>query len=126
MEATMQDNSKEQIRYTRTMAVRLADISLEFLERCEAERLIEVRTEKVDEPSFSTKDIRQLLLIRRLHDVLGIDIQDLEVVLHLRSQLLDLQNQMQEMERRWVAREEELLNEMLELRRRLAEDADWE
>jgi MerR family transcriptional regulator/heat shock protein HspR len=122
----MQDNSKEQLRYTRTMAVQLADISLEFLERCEAERLIEVRSERVDDPSFSVKDIRQLLLIRRLHDVLGIDIQDLEIVLHLRSQLLDLQKQMQEMEHQWIAREEELLNEMLELRRRFAEDADWE
>jgi len=122
----MNDSSQDQLRYTRTIAVQLAEISLEFLERCEAERLIEVRTVRVAEPSYSAQDIRQLSLIHRLHEVLGIDIQDLEVVLHLRSQLLDLQNQMQETERQWIAREEQLLNEMIDLRRRLSEDADWE
>jgi MerR family transcriptional regulator/heat shock protein HspR len=81
---------------------------------------------KVDEPSYSVQDVRQLTLIRRLHEDLGIDMQDLDVVLHLRRQLLDLQEQMQEMERQWIARQEQLLNEMLDLRRRLAEDADWE
>ncbi len=121
----MPENSIQQLRYTRTMAVQLADISLEFLERCEAERLIEVRSERIDKPSYSVQDIRQLLLIRRLHEVLEIELQDLEVVLHLRRQLLDLQNQMQEMERQWSAREEQLLNEMLDLRRRIAEDAHW-
>ena len=121
----MPENSKQQLRYTRTMAVQLADTSLEFLERCEAERLIEVRSERLDEPSYSVQDIRQLLLIRRLHDVLEIDLQDLEVVLHLRRQLLDLQEQMQVMERQWTAREEQLLNEMLDLRRRMAEEVDW-
>jgi len=108
------------------MAVQLADISLEFLERCETEHLIEVRTVRIDEPSYSAQDIRQLSLIGRLHEVLGIDMQDLEVVLHLRNQLLDLQDQMQEMERQWTAREEQLLNEMVDLRRRLSEEVDWE
>jgi MerR family transcriptional regulator/heat shock protein HspR len=122
----MENSSQDQLRYTRTIAVELAEISVEFLERCEAERLIEVRTVKVDEPSYSVQDVRQLTLIRRLHEDLGIDMQDLDVVLHLRRQLLDLQEQMQEMERQWVTRQEQLLNEMLDLRRRLAEDADWE
>jgi MerR family transcriptional regulator/heat shock protein HspR len=122
----MENSSQDQLRYTRTIAVELAEISVEFLERCEAERLIKVRTVKVDEPSYSVQDVRQLTLIRRLHEDLGIDMQDLDVVLHLRSQLLDLQEQMQEMERQWVTRQEQLLNEMLDLRRRLAEDADWE
>lgn len=122
----MQNSSPDQLRYTRTVAVQLAEISLEFLERCEAERLIEVRTAQTSEPSYSAQDIRRLALIRRLHEVLAIDMQDLEVVLHLRSQLVGLQIQMQEMERQWITREEQLLNEMLDLRRRLAEDADWE
>lgn len=122
----MQNSSPDQLRYTRTVAVQLAEISLEFLERCEAERLIEVRTAQTSEPSYSAQDIRRLALIRRLHEVLAIDMQDLEVVLHLRSQLVGLQIQMQEMERQWITREQQLLNEMLDLRRRLAEDADWE
>lgn len=121
----MHQYSRNQIRYTRTMVIQLAEFSPEFLEKCEVEQLIETSTVGDDEPSYSAQDIRHLALIRRLHEVLGIDMQDLEVVLHLRSQLLDLQDQIQEMERQWVAREEQLLNEMLELRRRLSEDANW-
>jgi MerR family transcriptional regulator/heat shock protein HspR len=122
----MNDSSQDQLRYTRTIAVQLAEISQEFLERCEAERLIEVRTAQADETSYSARDIRHLALIHRMHEVLGVDMQDLEVVLHLRNQLLALQEQMQEMERQWLAREEKLLDELLDLRRRLADDADWE
>ena len=122
----MENFSQDQIRYTRIIAVQLANISLEFLERCEAECLIEVRSAQADEPSYSVQDVRRLALIRRLHEVLGINMQDLEVVLHLRNQLLDLQKQMQEMERQWIVREEKLLKEMLDLRSQLSEDADWE
>ena len=122
----MENSSQDQIRYTRTIVLQLANISLDFLERCEAEHLIEIRSAQADEPSYSAQDIRLLSLIHRLNEILGIDMQDLEVVLHLRTQLLDLQEQMQEMERQRIAREEQLLNEMLDLRRQLAGDAHWE
>ena len=121
----MHQYSRNQIRYTRTMVIQLAEISPEFLEKCEVEQLIETSTVGDDEPSYSAQDIRHLALIRRLHEVLGIDMQDLEVVIHLRSQLMDLQDRMQEMERQWIAREEHLLNEMIDLRKKLAEDAHW-
>lgn len=121
----MQEPSQEIPQYTRIHAVQLAEVSVEFLERCETERLIEVRTASIEEPAYSAQDVRRLALIRRLHEVLGIRLQDLEVVLYLRSQLLELQEQMQEIERQSVAREEQLLQEMLEMRRRLAEEADW-
>jgi MerR family transcriptional regulator/heat shock protein HspR len=107
------------------MVIQLAEISPEFLEKCEVEQLIETSTVGDDEPSYSAQDIRHLALIRRLHEVLGLDMQDLEVVIHLRSQLMDLQDRMQEMERHWIAREEQLLNEMIDLRKKLAEDAHW-
>lgn len=121
----MHQYSRNQIRYTRTMVIQLAEISPEFLEKCEVEQLIETSTVGDDEPSYSAQDIRHLALIRRLHEVLGLDMQDLEVVIHLRSQLMDLQDRMQEMERQWIAREEQLLNEMIDLRKKLAEDAHW-
>jgi MerR family transcriptional regulator/heat shock protein HspR len=125
LEVIMHQYSRNQIRYTRTMVIQLAEISPEFLEKCEVEQLIETSTVGDDEPSYSAQDIRHLALIRRLHEVLGIDMQDLEVVIHLRSQLMDLQDRMQEMERQWIAREEQLLNEMIDLRKKLAEDAHW-
>jgi MerR family transcriptional regulator/heat shock protein HspR len=122
----MNDFPLDEPRYSRILAAQLANISLELLERCETERLIEVRIIQGGQPGYSASDIRHLALIHRMHEVLGVDMQDLEVVLHLRNQLLALQEQMQEMERQWLAREEKLLDEMLDLRRRLADDADWE
>jgi len=38
---------------------------------------------------------------------------------------LDLQQQMEEMERQRMEREEQLLRELVELRRRLADQAEW-
>ncbi len=122
----MKNASQDQPRYTRAHAAQLADISIEFLARCESERLIEIRTMQTDEPIYSARDIRRLALIGRLYQVLGINLQDLEVVLHLRNQLLDLQEQMQDLERQHTIREERLLRELAELRQRLAEDADWD
>ena len=121
----MQDSYQNQPVYTRRIAVQIAEISLEFLQRCEAEHLIEEQTVPLDEPAYTAQDIRQLALIRRLHEVLGIDMQDMEVVLHLRSQLLDLQMQIEEVERQWTDREEQLLAELIELRRQLSDDAEW-
>lgn len=121
----MKNRSQDQPRYTRALAAQLADISIDFLAKCESERLIEIRVMQADEPKYSARDIRRLALIGRLHDVLGINLGDLEVVLHLRTQLLDMQEQMQDLERQHTIREERLLRELAELRQRLAEDADW-
>jgi DNA-binding transcriptional MerR regulator len=111
--------------YPRARAAQLADVSLEFLERCEVARLVEVRVVQGREPQYSVQDVRQLALIGRLYQILGVDFQDLEIVLHLRSQLLDLQQQMEEMERQRMEREEQLLRELVDLRRRLADQAEW-
>ncbi|MFN2194519.1 MAG: hypothetical protein ACK2UW_00160 [Anaerolineales bacterium] len=122
----MQNSSQDQPLYSRTVAIQIAEISVEFLELCESERLIAVHTTRPDEPSYSAQEIRQLALLRRLNEILGIELQDLEVVLYLRSQLLDLQSEVEAMEREWFAREAQLTSEVLELRRQLAEDVDWE
>jgi DNA-binding transcriptional MerR regulator len=111
--------------YPRARAAQLADVSLEFLERCEVARLVEVRVVQGREPQYSVQDVRQLALIGRLYQILGVDFQDLEIVLHLRSQLLDLQQQMEEMERQRMEREDQLLRELVDLRRRLADQAEW-
>ena len=121
----MQDLPQDEPRYTRTRAAQLADVSLEFLERCETARLVQVRIVRGREPKYSVQEVRQLALIGRLYQVLGIDFQDLEIVLHLRNQLLDLQSQLEEMERQRMEREEQLSRELVELRRQLADQAEW-
>ena len=121
----MNDLSLDQPRYTRDLAAQLADISLDFLERCENERLIEISIKSSDQPGYSVRDIRRLTISRNLHENLELDFPALEVVLNMRRQLLDLQQQLDDMERQSIEREEQLRRQMINLRRRLADDAEW-
>ena len=114
----MNDLSLDQPRYTRDLAAQLADISLDFLERCENERLIEISIKSSDQLGYSVRDIRRLTIIRNLHENLELDFPALEVVLNMRRQLLDLQQQLEAMERQTIEREEQLRREMINLRRR--------
>jgi len=121
----MSDFPLDEPRYTRILAAQLASISLELLERCETERLIEVRIIQGDQPGYSARDIRQLSLIRRLHEDLELDFPALEVVLNLRRQLLGLQEQLEELERQMTEREERHMREVVKLRRHMADEAEW-
>lgn len=106
--------------FTRTVAAQLARVSLEFLSRCEAQDLLRPRELAEGEPGYSFEDVQRLTLIRRFHDLLGLDLAAVEVVLHLREQLLNLRAQMEEMQRHFARKEKELLEEIASLRRRLA------
>ena len=112
-------------RYTRLVAAQLAEISLEFLERCEAERLVQVRVIRGGAPGYSARDIRDLARLSRLHEDLDLDFPALEVVQHMRRQLLDLQEMVERLEREMIKREERLVRELVDLRRRLAKETDW-
>lgn len=122
----MENYAANEPKFTRAVAVELANISLEFLRRCEAEKLIEAKTLDNQEPIYSVHDIRRLALIYRLHDTLGVHVNDLEIVLHLRQQVLDLRQEVEDLERMWDEREERLLSELTALRIQSADDAEWE
>ena len=121
----MNDFPQDEPRYTRILAAQLANITLEFLERCEVERLIDVRIISGDQPGYSAQDVRHLILIRSLYEDLEIDFPALEVVLNMRRQLLDLQAQLEAFERQTTEREQRLRRELVNLRRRFADEADW-
>lgn len=104
--------------FTRPVAAQLARVSLEFLERLEAEALIQPRGLAGGEPGYAPEDISRMARLRRLHETLGLDLPALEVVLHLRERLASVLTQMEEMEARFARREQELLREIDELRRR--------
>ncbi|MGQ9687850.1 MAG: chaperone modulator CbpM [Desulfobaccales bacterium] len=104
--------------FTRTVAAQLARVSLEFLERLEAEALIQPRELAGGEPGYAPEDISRLARMRRLHETLELDLPALEVVLHLRERLAAVLAQMEAMEARFARREQELLREIEELRRR--------
>jgi len=69
------------------------------------------------EPGYTPEDIHRLTLIRRLHETLGLELAAIEVVLHLRERMFETLTRMEEMQRRFARREQELLQELNELRR---------
>ena len=122
----VRSNKEEEPIYSRTVAARLARVSLDFLQRCEQERLIQTHVTRGGKRGYTAADVEQLARIRRLREGLELDLAAVEVILHLRQRVLELLKEIETMERRHARREQELLNEIHRLRRRLAEEAIWQ
>jgi len=107
--------------FTRTVTAQLARVSVEFLDLLEAEDLMRPRLLEAEggELGYGAEDIRRLSQIRRLHETLGLELEAVEVVLHLREQVMNLLARMEDLEARFTRREQELLRELDDLRRRL-------
>lgn len=121
----MIDNYHDEPRYTRIVTAQLAEISIEFLERCEEEQLVRTRIIRGGKPGYSARDIRRIARVARLHEDLGLDFSSLEVVLNMREQILDLREQLDAIEQEMVRREEQLLRELIALRRQIAVESQW-
>lgn len=111
--------------YTRSVAAQVARISLDFLRLCEQENLLQAKIMAGGGHGYTPADIRQMARIRRLREDLELDLPAVEVALHLRRQVVDLLAQIDEMERQMSKREQVLLDEIQQLRRRLATEAEW-
>ena len=117
--------SKTSLIFTRTVAAQLARVSLEFLDRLEAKDLMQPRELEGGGSGYTPEDIQRLSRIRRLHDTLGLDLVAVEVVLRLREQVVDMLAQMEDMEKRFNRREQDLVKELNELRRRFLVTREW-
>jgi MerR family transcriptional regulator/heat shock protein HspR len=114
-----QDTSRKvPIIFTRTVAAQLARVPLEFLDRLEAEDLVQPRELAEGECGYTPEDIGRLVRIRRMHETLGLELAAVDVVLRLRERVTFLLAQMEEMETRFSRREQELLQELEDWRRR--------
>ncbi len=114
-----QDTAKKvPIIFTRTVAAQLARVDLDFLDLLEAEDLIQPRELEGGDQGYTPEDIGRLCSIRRLHETLGLDLDAVDVVLRLRERMTLLLAQMEAMESRFSRREQELLQELNDLRRR--------
>jgi DNA-binding transcriptional MerR regulator len=111
--------------YTRPVAAQLARVSLDFLRRCELEQIVRPRPLPGGGVGYTAADIRRLARIRRLRRSLGLDMPAVEVVLHLRRQVVELQTYLAELETEMELREQEWLHEIQELRRQLSQEANW-
>ena len=121
----MIDNFHDEPRYTRIVTAQLAEISIDFLERCEIEQLVQTRIIRGGTPGYSARDIRRIARIARLYEDLGLDFNSLEIVLNMREQILELREQIELLERERARREEQLLNELAALRRQMALESKW-
>ena len=109
---------KVPIIFTRTVAAQLARVPLEFLDRLEAEDMVQPRELTAGEWGYTPEDITRLARIRRLHETLGLELAAVDVVLRLRERVTFLLAQMEEMESRFARREQELMQELEDWRRR--------
>jgi DNA-binding transcriptional MerR regulator len=113
----------DQMLYTRDIAARLARVSVSFWCTCEQEGLVSARWMTGGSKGYRREDIEKMVVIQRLHEQLELDIQSLEVVLHMRQRILDLLDEMEEVERLALQRERVLLQQVQELRRQFAREA---
>ncbi len=119
-------SGEEALLYTPQLAAQLARISLDFLDYCEQEQFVQSRPMRGGGVGYTVEDIRRLARVRRLRYSLGLEPQAVEVVLHLRRQVVEYQKYLAQMEREMVQREQAWLQEVQELRRQLAQQASWE
>lgn len=114
-----------EVIYHPATASQLARVSLDFLRECEQEGLVRSERMAHGEYGYHLTEIHQLARIRRLRETLELDLAAVEVVLELRRQVSALMAQLDVTEQRMAQSEQDLLGEIQELRRRLAEEADW-
>jgi DNA-binding transcriptional MerR regulator len=107
----------EETIYLRPFAARLAGVSEDFLTQCEREGLITCRRMEGGESGLDRNDVRRLSLIRRLHQELDLDLDTIDLVLHLRRQVINLQGEIEAMERKARQKERQLLAELQQIRR---------
>jgi DNA-binding transcriptional MerR regulator len=102
--------------YMRSVVIQLANVTPDFLTLCEKEGLVQPRTMTGGGEGFDAQSIRRLALIHRLHRDLELDLETIELVIHLRSQIMDLYREIDDLEQQARRREKSLLTEIQLLR----------
>ncbi len=109
--------------FSRHVAAQLAQITLDFLEQCEREALVRPGTMPGGGEGYTLQDIHEMVRIRRLQQDLGLDLEAIEVVLHMRRRMVEMLREMNALEARMWQREQRLRAELHRLRRQLAREA---
>lgn len=91
--------SNRQIMYLREVA-RICDLNDEFLMEIVEFGLLPNTPPELEEGFFSEEDINLLRRIAHLHAELGVNEPGLEIILRMRSRILQLQQQLEEVQKR--------------------------
>ena len=100
--------SDENTVYISFQAAYIACVSLDFLLVCEREGLITPRINTSGCKSYTMKEIQRLKIIRRIHEDLNLPFPAIEVILHLREQIQDLNTQRNAFEHKFEQQQAEL------------------
>ncbi|MEI6778358.1 MAG: MerR family transcriptional regulator [Chloroflexales bacterium] len=87
----MIEGISEERRYTIRVAAQLAGMHEQSLRMYERRGLIRPQRSKGNIRLFSDNDIEQIRFIRRLIDDLGVNLAGVEVIIQMRSQLIQAQ-----------------------------------
>ena len=109
--------------FSRNVTARLARVPLDFLERCEQEALVRPGRMPGGGIGYTLHDIHELIRIRRLQQDLGLDLDAIAVVLHMRRRMVEMLREMNALEARMWEREQRLRSELHRLRRQLSAEA---
>lgn len=104
--AVRHDGANERRRYTISVAAELVSVHQQTLRHYERLGLIEPARGKGDIRYYSPEDIDRIQQIRRLVNELGVNLAGVEVVLHMRDHIEQLQRESEEAMRRMRAEHE--------------------
>lgn len=116
-EIMIRSRADEQL-YVRTLAVRLAGVTIDFWISCEEEGLVEPQKMTAGGEGYRLSDIQLMALVWRLHRDLELDLPAIEVILNMRRQIIGLQREIRSVKQLSRRREKRLLEEIKELQRR--------
>ncbi len=112
-------------RFPLPIAARLAGVSPALVRHLERLGWIQPKVLPGGGKGYSLHDVRLLIRVREWREVLGLNMAGVEVALHLRNQILALQEELARMEAEMERRVAALNAEIQRLRRILAEEGRW-
>lgn len=121
----VQQHSDDDSLVSLSEAARLTGMTPAAIRRCRAEGMVQAATLADDSLAFDAASLRRLGRIARLQADLELNLASVEIVLHMRDQMREMQRQMDALHRLHQQREDELLATIRDLRRRFAADAVW-
>ncbi|MCE7982943.1 MAG: MerR family transcriptional regulator [Caldilinea sp. CFX5] len=122
---TLLHHPDRELRYAPADAARLAGLTLRTLERYRQAGLVTPTQSADNRWIYSAADVERLACIQRLRAEAHLSLEAVEVVLHMRTQLFDLQRTLEEFRRQMLARERELQTTIHQLRQQAAVESGW-
>jgi len=112
-------------RFPLAIAARLAGVSPATVRYAEARGWIQAKVMPGGRKGYSMRDVRMLRRVREWRELLGLNTAGIEVALHLRQQVVALQEELARLEEEMFRREQALRAEIERLRHLLADEGEW-